>query len=315
MTELSPPAGSMHPGWQRRSLTKRVLREPLVHFLLAGLLLFAVYHFTQGSRAAETPDRVELTDADLQRLEIAWTASWQRPPTAAELRGLVDDEVRQEILARAAIALGLDKDDIIIKRRLAQKMEFLADDVAALREPEAKELAAWFEKNRERFALPPRISFRHIYFSPDQRNGRAREDAAQAQAGLAGKSADAVANGELGDRFVFESSYGNETPEQVGQLFGKGFAEALFKLPPGSWQGPVESGYGWHLVFVDSLTQGRLPTFAEIEPAVKSEWSTEWQAEARQKWYETVKARYEILLPRMDAAEPDRQHIAQREPK
>jgi peptidyl-prolyl cis-trans isomerase C len=304
MTELTPTTGGTSPGSPRRSLTKRLSREPLVHFLLAGLALFVVYHFTQGNRAAEEPSRIELTADDLRRMETVWAARWRRPPTAAELQGLIEDDVRQEILARQAIALGLDKGDIIIQRRLAQKLEFLVHDVAALRESDAKELAVWFEKNRERFALPPRASFQHIYFSPDQRGQRARKDAAQALAGFAGKSVDAVADGELGDRFMLQSSYGNQTPEQIRQLFGDKFAEALFKLPSGSWQGPVESGYGWHLVWVESLTQGSLPAFAEVETAVKAEWLAEQQAEAGRMWYKTLRDRYEIVLPRVDAAGP-----------
>ena len=298
MTEVAPTTDGANPGL----VWKRFVREPLLHFLLAGMALFAVFHFMPGSRATEKPSRIELTADNLRQMETLWTATWRRSPTAAELQGLIEEEVRQEILARQAIALGLDKGDMIIQRRLVQKMEFLVNDAAALYEPDPKELAEWFEKNRERFALPPRASFRHIYFSPDQRHQRAREDAAQALAGFVGKSADAVTDGKLGDRFALQSSYGNQTPEQVRQLFGDKFAEALFKLPSGSWQGPVESGYGWHLVWVESLTQGSLPTLAEVETAVKAEFLAEQQAEIERKWYKTLRERYEIVLPRVDAA-------------
>ena len=281
---------------------RRWLREPLVHFLLAGLALFVVYALTPGGRRSAESKRIEFTTNDLRRLEIGWAATWQRSPTAAQFQGLIEEEVRQEILYREALAFGLDKGDTIVKRRLAQKMEFLTDDVAAMREPGAEELKAWFLKNRDRFALPPRASFRHIYFSFDQRNDRTRGDAASALASLAGETSEASANGRLGDRFMFQEYFGDRTPEQVAQVFGKAFATALFTLRPGSWQGPVESGYGWHLVWIDSLTLSGAPVFDEVESAVKDEWLAEQRTEARRRFYEALKARYEIVLPSIVAA-------------
>src|SRR5215510_14907754 len=176
-----------------------------------------------------------------------------------ELRGLIEDQVREDILYREALALGLEQDDTIVKRRLAQKMDFLAEDVAALRDPRPEELTAWFESHPERFRQPPRASFRHLYFAFDQRQGRAQEDARHALAALAGTKAEEVADDAVGDRFMFQSFYPDKTPEQVAQGFGTTFAAALFQLSPGAWQGPIESGYGWHLVFVDALTSGSIP--------------------------------------------------------
>jgi len=134
---------------------RRWLREPLLHFLLAGLALFVGYRalnpaaVEQGNRS-----RIELTDDDLRQLEVGWMAQWRRPPTPEEMRRLVDSKVREEILYREALALGLDQDDTIVKRRMAQKMEFLAEDLAALRDPNREELRTWFEKNAPRFTVP-----------------------------------------------------------------------------------------------------------------------------------------------------------------
>ena len=158
-----------------RSSVKRWLREPLLHFLVAGLLLFAVYRILHPelSRAAEV-NRIEVTADDLRQLEIAWAAQWRRPPTPDEMRGLIESRVREEILYREALALGLDQGDTIVKRRLAQKMEFLAGDVSALRDPTADELHAWYASNPERFAEPGHRSFRHVYLSTDRRSSRGR---------------------------------------------------------------------------------------------------------------------------------------------
>ena len=281
---------------------KRWLHEPLLHFLLIGVALFAGYRALnpQPSRPTSSP-RIEITDDDLRQLDVAWVAQWQRHPTSEEMRGLLEGKVREEILYREALALGLDQGDTIVKRRLAQKMEFLAEDVSALRDSGVDELRAWFAKNEKRFALPGRVSFRHLYFSLDRRGERAREAAVSAREQLAGKPADSPLAATPADSFMFQDHYGDRTPEQVANVFGTTFAAAVFQLTPGSWQGPIESGLGWHLVWVDSMTPGRVPAFEEIEPAVKSGWIDDQRAESRRQAFDAMKARYEVVLPKAPA--------------
>jgi peptidyl-prolyl cis-trans isomerase C len=282
---------------------KRWLREPLLHFLLIGLVMFAVYHARYpNSGQGDRLSRIELTADDLRQLEVAWAAKWQRPPAPEELRNLVAAKVREEILYREGLALGLDKEDTIVKRRLAQKVEFLSEDVSTLRDPGVKELKAWFAKNASSFALPSRVTFRHLYFSCDRRGERSRADAARARAKLAGQAADSPASRDLADPFMYQSYYADRTPEYVANVFGTKFAQALAQLKPAaSWQGPVESGFGWHLVWVDSLTPGRVPSFEEVEQEVKNEWMAEQRAAARRKAFETMQTRYEIILPQAGA--------------
>jgi len=279
-------------------MRKRWLREPLLHFLLAGLALFLVHQTlnpTAANRGASS--RITLTEDDLRQMTIAWQAQGRPLPTAEQMKSLVEAKVREEILYREALALGLDNNDTIVKRRLAQKMEFLAEDVAALRDPTRDELKAWLEKNPARFALSPRASFRHLYFSPDQRGDRARDEAARALLKLAGKSGDWPGAPALADPFMFQDHYGDRSFEQLANLFGPPFAQAVLDLTPGSWQGPIESGYGWHLVWVDSITPGRVPAFEEVEPDVKAEWVAEQRADAKRKAFEAMRARYEVVLP------------------
>ena len=177
---------------------RRWLREPLLHFLVAGLVLFAAYRMLHPELSERRGSSIgsSVTADDLRQLEVVWTAQWHRPPTSDEMRGLVDSRVREEILYREGLALGLDQGDTIVKRRLAQKMEFLADDVSALRDPTADELRAWYARNSERFAEAGRRSFRHVYFSTDRRGARAREDAMRALSKLDGKTADSPAVGD-----------------------------------------------------------------------------------------------------------------------
>ncbi len=283
---------------------KRWLREPLVHFLLIGLGLFTIYGALNPSQGqGGSPNRVVLTEDDLQQLQIAFTAQWRRPPTAEEMAGLVNSRIREEIFYREALALGLDKEDTIVKRRMAQKMEFLAQDLSDLYEPTTEELRAWFEKNSRQFALPARATFRHVYFSPDRRGQSARADAIHTLKKLAGKSEDSTDAAALADPFMFQDYYGDRTPEQLAKEFGPNFAQSLFQLKPGSWQGPIESGYGWHLVWVDSITPSRVPQFEEVEPDVKSAWMAEQQAETKRKMFEAMRARYEVVLPEINAKE------------
>jgi len=282
----------------------RWLREPLLHFLLVGALLFVAWKaVSPDSYARGAANRIVLTDDDLKQLATTWIMAGRAPPSPEQMQRLVDDKVREEVLYREALALGLDKDDTIVKRQLARKMEFLAEDVSKARDPKPGELRAWFAKNSDRFALPPRASFQHLYFSPDRRGARARDDAARALAKLDGKPADSAIVAALADPFMFQDHYGDRSPEQLANVFGPQFAQALFQLKQGSWQGPIESGYGWHLVWIDSMMPGRVPAFEEVEPDVKSEWIAEQSAEAKRKAFEAMRARYEVVLPQAQVKE------------
>ena len=277
---------------------KRLLREPLIHFLILGAILFGVYSWGERGRVGIEPSRqIQLTLGDLSQLVLLFQSQWRRNPTPEELSRMVEDRVREEVLYREGIALGLDKDDTIVKRRMAQKMQFIAEDVAAAHEPTPEELKSWFEKNRDRFALPSRVSFRHLYFSPDRRGARARDDAVAALARLAKELEDSKLAATLADRFMFQEYYRDRAPEFLGKEFGPKFALAVEKLPPGSWQGPIESGFGWHLVFVDTLIPGGIPAFEEIEPDVKTAWLAEQKARAWDKAYKEMRAKYTVLLP------------------
>jgi hypothetical protein len=277
---------------------KRLLREPLIHFLLLGALLFGVYAYSErGRTGVESSKQIQLTIDDLSQMALLFQSQWRREPTREDFARLVENRVREEILYREGLALGLDKDDTIVKRRMVQKMQFLAEDVAAAHEPTADELRSWFEKNREQFAQPPRISFRHLYFSPDRRGARARDDAAAALAKLAGQPEDPKRAATLADPFMFQEYYRDRAPEFLGKEFGPKFALAVAKLPPGSWQGPIESGFGWHLLFVDTLVPGRVPAFEEIEPDVKTAWLAEQKARSWEQAYKDMRAKYTVLLP------------------
>jgi peptidyl-prolyl cis-trans isomerase C len=278
------------------------LREPLVHFLVVAVALFVVYRvMNPQSEGAEPSRQITLTADDFDQLRIVWLAQGRPAPTPEQMRNLVEAKVREEILYREALALGLDKDDTIVKRRLAQKMEFLAEDLSGIEEPSTDQLKTWYETNAQRFALPPRVSFRHLYFSFDRRGERTEEAAKTALAALPGKPRDARDGAPLADPFMFQDTYGDRTFTQMATLFGLKFAQALFALKPGSWQGPIESGYGWHLIWIDSLTPSRIPPFEEVQSAVKSEWVADQREQAKRKMFDAMRTRYQVVVPEFPA--------------
>jgi len=277
----------------------RFLREPLIHFLAIGALLFGLYGLAPpGHPTAVAPSKeIRLSLDEITQLTQLFQSQWRRLPSPQELQRMVENKVEQEVLYREALAMGLDRNDEIVKRRMAQKMQFLAEDVAAAREPTTAELKTWFDKNSAKFAQPPRLSFRHLYFSPDRRGVRARDDAQHALSKLAGQPVDTAIAGSLADPFMFQETYRDRTPEFLGKEFGPQFALAVAQLGPGTWQGPIESGFGWHLVFVDTVVPGRVPALEEIEADVRAAWLGEQKALAWAKSYKTMRASYTVLLP------------------
>lgn len=290
-TDVPTPVQMLH-------VMKRLLREPLLHFLVLGVALFLAYgYFGPRVGTVDAFKQIQLTPDELLQLNTYFQSQWRRPPTLEEFGHLVEDKARLEVLYREALAMGLDKDDTIVKRRMAQKMKFLAEDVAAAHEPTRAELQAWYTKNSDKFALPSRLSFRHLYFSPDRRGTRARDDAVRALAKLAGQPEDSKLAASLADRFMFQDYYRDRAPEYLGKEFGPQFALAVKKLTPGTWHGPIESGFGWHLVFVDTVIPGRVPALEEIEADVKTAWLGEQKAIAWSKAYKEMRAKYTVLLP------------------
>lgn len=301
---ITPEPCFRYRGVDQKGKWQRVLGEPLLHFLVIGALLFGGYHILAPERG-DTADAQEivLTKDDVRQLAISWLAQGRSAPTPEQVRGLVDQKVTQEILFREAVALGLDRDDEVVKRRLAQKMDFLAADVAALQEPTTEQLESWFSQNSQGFALPAHASFRHLYFSSDKHGKGTRDAAASALASIAGKSRNAPEVAGWGDAFMFQDHYRDATPGQMAKEFGPEFSKALFRLTPGKWEGPVQSGYGWHLVWIDSIEPGRVPTFAEVMLNVKARWIEDTYREIKRTALEEMRSRYVVTVPLIDPSD------------
>jgi hypothetical protein len=273
---------------------KKLAREPLVHFLLLGAVIFGVYSLVSKHSSSEQ-GKIVITQGQLESMLDGFTQTRQRPPTPEEWQGLIRDRVREEVYYREALALGLDRDDLIIRRRLRQKMEFVSDDVAAQAQPTEAELSAYLEAHPDSFRVDQRFTFRQLFLNPAKHGVNLARDTAQllAQLKQQGGKSDISA---LGDPILLENHYDALPSGEVGKLFGDKFAAVLGGLPLGQWQGPVESGYGMHLVFVSERVGSRVPALAEVHDAVRREWEEAHRLEANDKFYGELLKHYTVTI-------------------
>jgi hypothetical protein len=259
------------------------LKEPLLHFLVAGGLLFAAYTWLNRG-GGEVPGVVRITAAEVHWLKATWARQWQRPPSEQELRGVVADYVKEALLAREARALGLDQNDTVVRRRLAQKLEFLVQDTARLAEPHEDELRQLYDASRARYHTPARLSFTQLYFKTE----------AAARHGLEDLSTHSV--DELGDRSLLERDYTQADEQTVTSLFGGAFASKVFTLEPGQWHGPVASGYGFHLVQISERQAAQPRPFDEVRAQVRDEWQRVQQAKASAQYFARLLQKYDVVV-------------------
>ena len=273
---------------------KKLAKEPLLHFVLLGASLFAFDAFQRGRTVEAGGGDIVVSGGRIESLAALFAKTWQRPATAEELGGLVDDYVLEEVLYREGLALGVDQDDTIIRRRVRQKMEFVLDDILELAEPAEAELEAWLAEHPESYARPARYRFRQVYLNPERRTD-AQAEAALVLAELRSGSGPPDPR-ELGDASLLEHAFADAGADQVESTFGRSFADQLAELPTEEWSGPVESAFGLHLVFVDAKTEGELPELAEVREAVQRDWSYAQREEESKLFYEELLARYHVTI-------------------
>jgi len=270
---------------------RRLLREPLLHFLLIGAGLFLLYGLLNRGQS-DAPREIVISEARVEALAENFATVWMRPPTAVELKGLIDDYVAEEVYYREAVAMGLDQDDTVIRRRLRQKMEFISEDVAAATEPTDAQLQAYLEQHADKFALPATLTFQQVYLSAERRGEAVRADAEKLLAELqAGRGPADPA--EAGDATLLPATMEAASPQVIANTFGEEFARQIDEAPVGQWSGPIESGFGLHLVKVDERVAGSAPTLVEIRPIVLREWQSEQRRAQNKSFLDTLRSKYE----------------------
>jgi len=258
-----------------------------------GAILFGLFHLVDREKA-EAPARIVISSARIANLADGFARTWRRPPGKEELQGLVDDYIRDEVFYREGRAAGLDRDDVIIRRRVRQKMEFLAEDMSA---PEASEaqLAAYLKANPERFRTQDRLTFQQVFLSAARR-GRAIDDDSKQVANALDRGEAAVDKTALGDPFLLGEEFQAVSQSEVASLFGESFAKQISVMEPGRWQGPISSSFGQHFVNIGERISGILPPLDAVRETVRREWSNARRLEAERKLYGSLRERYEIVV-------------------
>ncbi|HVY66424.1 MAG TPA: peptidylprolyl isomerase [Gammaproteobacteria bacterium] len=269
----------------------RLFKDPLVHFLLIGVALFAASAW-RGESVRAGRERIAITAAQVAKARETASLSQGRDLTPAELDDLVESMVREEVLYREALALGLDRNDDEVRRRLVEKMSYLTQDLADPAPSSQEELRAFYSASPELFTTPPLVSFDQVFFSPSERGDTLDAAAAAGLAALrAGKPPDTV-----GDHTPLRAAYDGAPRDQIRVLFGEQIADALFAAPPGEWSGPYRSDFGLHLVRVRGRSEARLPPYDEIAARVAEEFGAKRRREANEAAYRRMRAKYDVVV-------------------
>lgn len=272
---------------------KKLLREPLLWFLLLGAGLFAAnVMVSRGEAASSSGGKVIVTRGQIESLVAVFERTWQRAPTSEERNQLVEAFVRDEVFYREGVALGLDRDDALIRRRIRQKVELLAEEMQE-RAPSDAELQAYLDTHRSRFMREPRLSFRQVYLNPAQTDRNLDHEAVGLLKQLR-RLGDSDAAERLGDSTMLAPHLQAVPLSDVARDFGDNFAAALATTPTGQWQGPVPSAYGLHLVFISARTEAQIPALIDVRSTLEREWSRDRQAAASDQLYQKLRHRYEI---------------------
>ncbi len=271
----------------------RLLREPLVHFLAIGGLIFLLFGAV-AEPIAEPPDTIVVWPERIEQLTAGFQAVWRRPPTETELSTLIDDFVREEVYYREALAIGLDRDDTIIRRRLRQKMEFLTDTGADILQPTTGDLDAYLAANEQTYRHEPRLAFEQVYL------GEAPSPETVTSFLKTLRSDLATDPSVLGERSLLPAQLGLSRPGAIDGTFGKGFFERIAEIQPGEWAGPVKSGYGVHLVHILDSQPARTPPLEEVRDAVLRDWRNAKALELRELNFGRLRQRYVVEIRRAD---------------
>ncbi len=267
---------------------RSLLREPLLHFFVLGALLFVLYGWLNQGPSRAT-NEIVVSQAQLSSLSDQFARLWQRPPTQAELEGLVEGWVKEEVLYREGVAMRLDRDDPIVRRRVAQKVEFLGD-IAASAPPTDAQLQVWLDAHAADYRIEPRYTLRQVYFDPIRRGVSIDAQLATALESLQNGAA------VEGDATLLPAQLDDAPAFEVARVFGNEFAGALNDVALGSWQGPLPSGFGAHLVLVSARADGRPATLDEARAAVERDFLHDRNTATNAAFYEQMRANYRLRI-------------------
>jgi len=277
---------------------KAALKEPLVHFIVLGALIFVGYELVRSGED-HPGDEIVVSDARAASMVQTFIRTWQRPPTENELNRLIDDYIKTEIFVREALALGLDRDDLIIRRRLRQKMEFFFDESAPVSDPTEQELSAFLAQYADQYRTDTRVTFSHVYLDPQRRGAATKADAQRLLKEL--DTPDPTVDPlTLGDPImILKPRWEGATQSELVAVFGTTFTNALVQQPPGQWVGPLASAYGEHLVKIDAIEPGMVPELERVRSQVESDWRVRARQARQEAAYQRLLKKYRVERPQI----------------
>jgi hypothetical protein len=263
----------------------KIMKEPIFLFLVLGLVMYWVYTFLVGF-IDSSERQILVTETQVKMLNETFQKTWNRPPTESEKQAQIENLIKDEVFFREAVAMGLDKSDPAVKRRLRQIIELMMDDLAVVY-PSEDQLARYLLEHPDKFQEDATISFQHVYFPIDR-----KQDAENHLDKL--KNNLPLDETSISSLSLIPGIFRDEPQFSIQRQFGENFAQEVFKLDTASWQGPVESAYGWHLVFISEIIPGYIPDLEDIWDEVEREWSLELRNEKKEQQYQKMKSQYEV---------------------
>lgn len=274
----------------------KFLREPLIQFLFLGGLIYLAYGLLAPQTEEDTSRKITVDNAKVLWLQSSWKKRWNRLPTKEEMDGLIEQYIKETVLYNEALKMGLDKNDGVIRRRLAQQVEFLAKDLVAYTPPTQEELKKYYDEHQEKYRPDTRYSFAQIYYNPDKRGNTTLDDLEKLKEQLKQQGSMLQDLSNLSDNFMLDYYYEASTEFEIQKNFGKGFTQEVIKLEPGKWHGVIPSGYGAHLVYMKEIVRPPLPPFAQLKEHVLQDWTSQKQEELNEQFYLALKSYYTIVV-------------------
>lgn len=282
----------------------RALKEPLLHFLVLAAGLFVLSRVFSEKPAAEESGTIVVSEQRIKSLILSFQRTWQRPPTQQELDGFVEDYIKEEVFYREALAMGLDQDDTLIRRRLRQKLEFVAEDMANAVEPTDQQLQQYLDEHLDSYRVERRATFSHVFLSRERRRDSLDADAVQLLAKL--RDADgSVEAADFGDPFPLPHYHENLREGEISGLYGREFGPTLLATEIGKWSGAIESAYGLHLTLLHEKTEGHVPKLDDVREAVRRDWYAARRAASREEFFQALRQKYKVVVEHPDVTGND----------
>lgn len=279
-----------------KNIFSKLFKSPLVYFFVIGFVVFGLHSFLNRTKQDDKdPFTVEVTSADIEWIRSSWEARMKRQPTQQELQGLISRFIRDEILHREALAMDLDDRDLVIQRRLVQKLTFVFEDLAESVEPTDEELKKYMQEKQDNYRIPEMITFTHVYFNPDKRKDVVK-DVETVLSRLKSAETPPEEADSLGDVIMIDSTFRKRSPDEVARTFGDQFAEQLFSAGQMGWQGPIVSTFGLHLVYIKERIASEMPEFETIREDVKNDLMYDRKKQVVESAYNAAKSKYTILV-------------------